>query len=128
MQDFRNLKVWRTAHAMTLDAYDITRGFPKDELFGLTSQIRRACASIGANLAEGCGRKTDADAARLFQVAMDSASEVQYHFLLAHDLELMNHENYIRLNRQVLEVKRMLASLLVKVRASASSETSESKS
>jgi four helix bundle protein len=126
MQDFRNLKVWRTAHSMTLDAYDLTRGFPKEEMFGLTSQIRRACASIGANIAEGCGRKTDADTAKFFQIAMGSASEVQYHVLLAHDLKLMNHENYIRLNRQVLEVKRMLASLLVKVRASASSETPES--
>ena len=126
MQDFRNLKVWRAAHAMTLDAYNVTRGYPKDELFGLTSQTRRACASIGANVAEGCGRKTDLEMAHFLQVAMGSASEVQYHFLFAYDLELMSRENYARLNGQVLEVKRMLATFAETVRSSAANGKSGS--
>jgi four helix bundle protein len=75
-------------------------------------------SQIGANIAEGCGRKTDRDVAHFFQMAMGSASEVQYHFLRAHDLELIDDKNYVRLNGQVQEVKRMLASVLTKVRAS----------
>lgn len=126
MQDFRNLKVWQTAHRMTLTAYGITRTFPKDELFGLISQTRRACASIGANIAEGCGRKTDGDMAYFLQAAMGSASEVQYHFLLAYDLQMMGREDYLRLNGQGIEVKRMLAALAEKVRSSTKRETADS--
>lgn len=122
MQDFRNLKVWRVAHAVTLDSYSLTRGFPKDELFGLTSQIRRAAASIGANIAEGCGRDSEGDMARFLQIAMGSASELKYHFLLAYDLDFMSRENYFRLDRQVIEIKKMLSSLLDKVRKQASEE------
>jgi four helix bundle protein len=78
MKDFQELNVWRKAHTLTLDVYRATRGFPKKELYGLTSQMRRCCASIPANIAEGCGRPGDAELARFCQIALGSASELQY--------------------------------------------------
>ena len=85
MKDFRKQKVWGKAHDLALKVYRVTEAFPKTELFGLTSQIRRAGVSIPANIAEGCGRDTDADFARFLQIAMGSASELEYHLLLAHE-------------------------------------------
>jgi four helix bundle protein len=87
MKDFRNLKVWERAHELTLELYRMTGRFPREELFGLTSQIRRCCASIGANIAEGCGKRGNAEFQRFLQIASGSASELDYHLLLAHDLK-----------------------------------------
>lgn len=78
MQNFRDLKVWGKAHAATLLIYRATDGFPSTERYGLTSQMRRAAASIPANIAEGCGRASDADFARFLQIAFGSASELEY--------------------------------------------------
>ena len=110
MQDFRNLAVWQKAHALTLETYRATESFPRAELFGLTSQLRRSCASISANLAEGCVR-TQPEFARFVQIALGSASETEYHFLLAHDLGFLEPDHHDSLSRQVVEVKRMLTSL-----------------
>ena len=85
MQDFRNRDVWKKAHELTLATYRLTATFPDEERFGLTSQLRRGSASIGANLAEECGRGSDADFGRFVQNAMGSSSEVEYHFLLTKD-------------------------------------------
>ena len=115
MKNFRDLLVWQKSHRLTLGAYRQTACFPTDERFGLTSQIRRSAASIPANIAEGCGRRGNAEFHRFLQVAMGSASEVEYHFLLAHDLKYLNAQNYQALNEKVLEVKRMLSALLVRV-------------
>jgi four helix bundle protein len=119
MQDFRKLNVWHKAHRVTLDVYAATRGFPKDELYGLTSQIRRAAASIPANIAEGCGRDGGDDLARFLQIAAGSASEVEYHLLLAHDLGFLAAPSWQNLSNAVCEVKQMLTSLLQKVRSAA---------
>jgi four helix bundle protein len=108
MRDFRNLKVWEKAHALTLDVYRHTRQFPNDERFGLTSQLRRSCASISANLAEGCARVGDIDFARIVNVAAGSASETDYHMLLARDLGYLEESLYQPLFHQISEVKRML--------------------
>jgi four helix bundle protein len=108
MQDFRNLKVWEKAHLLTLDVYGSTRIFPVDERFGLTSQLRRSCASVPANLAEGCARSTDLDFARYVNNAASSASETDYHLLLARDLSYFTESLYRPLFEQVTEVKRML--------------------
>ncbi|MBZ5629242.1 MAG: four helix bundle protein [Acidobacteriia bacterium] len=116
MQDFRNLKVWHKAHTVTLDVYRRTAVFPKHEMFGLTSQMRRAAASIGANIAKGCGRDGDAELTRFLQIAMGSASELEYHLLLARDLELLNALECNRLNQEVTEVKRMLSALINSIR------------
>ena len=117
MQGFRNLKVWEKAHLLTLDVYRSSRTFPRDELYGLTSQMRRSSASIGANIAEGSCRKGDCEFGRFLHIAMGSASELEYHLLLAHDLELLKPSDYKRLFEEAVEVKRMLASLLQKLRA-----------
>ncbi len=110
-----NLKVWQKSHELTLDVYRSTAKFPRDERYGLTDQMRRSSASVAANIAEGCGR-TDADFGRFLQMATGSASELQYHLLLSHDLHLLHGEDYERLANQAGEVKRMLVALLTKVR------------
>jgi four helix bundle protein len=117
MQNFRNLKVWEKAHNLTLDVYASSRTFPREEIYGLTSQMRRASASIGANIAEGCCRKGDLDMGRFLQIAIGSASELEYHCLLARDLDLLGSTDYERLTSEVVEVKRMLASLMHRLRA-----------
>ncbi len=115
MKSFRDLEVWLKAHHLTVEVYRVTQAFPRDELYGLTGQIRRSCASIPANIAEGCGRTGDAELARFLQIAMGSASELEYHILLARDLSLLTDATYERLTGDVIEVKRMLASLIKKL-------------
>ena len=112
MKDFRELKVWQKAHQLTLAVYAATRGFPREEAYGLRSQLRRSSSSIAANLAEGCGRAGDADFARFCSMAMGSASELEYWLLLARDLNLLADERYPDLVTATTEVKRMLAALL----------------
>jgi four helix bundle protein len=116
MRDFREIKVWKKAHVLTLEIYKATATFPREEIYGLTRQVRRASASIPANIAEGFGRVGNAELARFLQIAMGSACEVEYHVLLAKDLNLLTHKIYDDLNDSIVEVKRMLASLLFKVR------------
>ena len=112
MQDFRNLKVWQSAHEVALKTYKATEGFPKSELYGLTNQIRRAAVSVSANIAEGCGRGSDLDFARFLQIAMGSASELEYELLLSRDLGFLKPEDHENLNQDIHKVKQMLASLL----------------
>ncbi|MDD5329904.1 MAG: four helix bundle protein [Sulfuricella sp.] len=116
VQDFRKLKVWEKAHVLTLAIYRHSGIFPRDELYGLTSQIRRASASIAANIAEGCGRRGNAELARFFQIAYGSASELEYHLLLAYDLDILGAGEYEMLTNDVVEVKKMLAALIQKLR------------
>ncbi len=115
MKDFKELKVWTKAHEMTMGVYQQTRCFPKEELYGLTSQLRRSAASIGANIAEGCGRRSDGEFTRFLQIARGSASELEYHLLLARDLSLLQEDGFHKLDGQVVEVQRMLTSLVQRV-------------
>ena len=117
MRDFRELKVWGKAHEFTLGVYKVTATFPRDELYGLTSQLRRSSSSVAANLAEGCGRSGEAELARFCQIAMGSACEVEYHLVLAHDLKFLNQSDYQRLVGRITEIKRMLTGLIRKLRA-----------
>jgi four helix bundle protein len=126
MQDFQNLKVWKRAHKMTLELYRATRSFPKDELYGLTSQIRQASASIGANLAEGCGRGSDSDFARFAQMAMSSACEVEYHLIMARDLEFITTKESEHFLFEVRGIKRMLTALLETLKAESREPKAES--
>ena len=116
MEDFKDLVVWTKAHQLTLAVYQRTRTFPKEEMYGLTSQVRRASASIGANIAEGCGRRSDAEMKRFLQIARGSASELEYHLLLAKDLQFLAADEFKVLEQKVLEVQRMLASLVQRLR------------
>lgn len=117
MQNFRSLRVWEKSHRLTLDVYSCSKAFPREEVYGLTSQMRRASASIGMNIAEGCCRKGNVEMARFLQMAMGSASELEYQLLLAHDLDYLRNPEYERLAAQAVEVKRMLSSLMQKVKA-----------
>ena len=116
MQDFRKLKVWEKSHNLTLGIYKSTESFPGPEIYGLTSQIRRSCSSIPANIAEGCGRKSDAEFARFLQIAMGSASELEYHLLLARDLKFLKDSDYKKLDKGTIEIKQMLATLIKKLK------------
>ena len=117
MKDFRKLSVWQKAHELTLSIYRTTKTFPREELYGLTSQFRRGAASVGSNIAEGCGRGSDADFARCLQIGLGSASEVEYQMLLARDLGLLEDAPYQRLTKQCTDVKRMLTALIRKLTA-----------
>jgi four helix bundle protein len=117
LRDFKTLQVWGKAHQLTLGIYEVMTTFPKDELYGLTSQMRRAAASIPANIAEGCGRTGDAELARFLQIAMGSASELEYHLLLAHDLGFLTSTIYNELDQNLADIKRMLNAFLQKLRA-----------
>jgi four helix bundle protein len=117
VKDFRELKVWGKAHEMVLAAYRTTASFPKAEIFGLVSQIRRCSASIPANIAEGCGRLGNNELHRFLQIACGSVSELEYHFLLARDLGYIPAAGYAPLHERLLELKRMLVALTRKVGA-----------
>lgn len=117
MKNFRDLKVWQKSHQLALTVYRATLGFPKEEVYGLTSQMRRSSVSIAANIAEGCGRGGDVELKRYLQISMGSASELEYFFLLARDLKLLEDEDHELLTAAVTEIKRMLASLILKIRA-----------
>ena len=116
MQDFKKLTVWQKSHQLTLAVYQATKRFPKEELFGLTSQMRRASASIPSNIAEGCGRSTGADFSRFLQIAMGSASELEYQLILGYDLGFLTEDEHSTLTSQTIEIKRMLTSLIRKAR------------
>ncbi len=111
MQDFRKLKVWQKAHELALAIYRATATFPREELYGLTSQIRRASMSIPTNIAEGCGRSTDSEFARFLQIAMGSTFETEYELLLSLDLGFLAEEEYSQLDSATQEIKRMIIAL-----------------
>jgi four helix bundle protein len=116
MQDFKKIKVWEKAHSLTLSIYNITKEFPKTEMFGLTNQIRRSCISIPANIAEGCCRGSRADFSRFLQISMGSASELEYHLLLSRDLNFISVSIYEQLTNQTEEIKKMLSSFIKKLK------------
>ncbi len=115
MKDFRRLKVWEKVHLLTLDIYKATTRFPREEMYGLTSQMRRCSASMGANIAEGCGKQGNNELHRFLYIASGSASELDYHLLLAKDLCYSSDEDYRRMNQKLDEARRMLTALLQKV-------------
>lgn len=126
MKDFRQLKVWERAHRLALAVYKASAEFPQEELYGLTSQIRRASMSVPTNIAEGCGRGSDADFARFLQLAMGSACETEHQMLLSLDLGLLSKDDYAPLQADVEEVKRMISGLLKTVRTKSRTLMAES--
>lgn len=115
MKDFRRLMVWEKAHALTLAIYHCTASFPREELYGITSQLRRCSSCVAANIAEGCGRTGNGEFHRFLNTAAGSALETEYFLLLSRDLELVSAAGYDKLQADILEVQRMLASLLKRV-------------
>jgi four helix bundle protein len=112
VRNYRDLEVWDKAHRLTLDLYRKSRGFPKEEFYGLTSQLRRSAMSVGANLAEGCGRQTTAELARFVRISMGSASELDYHLLLSYDFGFLQPADYQKFTQELTRIRKMLASLL----------------
>jgi four helix bundle protein len=112
MRNYRDLQVWLKSYELSLELYRLSRSFPREEIYGITSQLRRAAVSIGANLAEGCGRRTNAEMGRFVRIAMGSASELDHHLLLCKDLGFLRDEDYKRTARSLTEVRKMLGGLL----------------
>jgi four helix bundle protein len=112
LSDYKQLKVWEKAHQVTLDVYQVSARFPKEEIYGLTSQMRRATVSIPANIAEGSGRGSNAELIRFLRIATGSAFEMEYHLLLAHDLKFIEANEYQQLDRDISEIKKMLTGLI----------------
>jgi four helix bundle protein len=115
VKDFRTLKVWEKSHQVTLDVYKVTADFPKDERFGLVSQLRRCAISVPSNIAEGCGRRGNGEFHKFLQIATGSANELEYQILLAKDLAYLPTGTFNDLNAKVIEVQKMLAGLIAKV-------------
>jgi four helix bundle protein len=117
VKDFRDLKVWERSHRLVLEVYRQTSSFPAEERSGMTSQMRRCAFSVPANIAEGCGRGSNAEFARFLQIASGSASELDYYLVLSRDLAFLSMPAYEQVANQLAEVRRMLTALLAKVRS-----------
>ncbi|HJX84655.1 MAG TPA: four helix bundle protein [Candidatus Angelobacter sp.] len=124
MRNYRELEVWEKSHKLTLELYRMSRAFPKEELYGLTSQMRRAAVSIGANLAEGCGRRTSPELARFVRIAMGSASELDYHLLLCLDFSFITSEEYEQAAKELTRIRKMLSGLLASIESQLTSKAS----
>ena len=116
MKDFHKLKVWEKAHKLTLSVYLFTHNFPKDELYGLTSQMRRSSASIPTNISEGCGRDSKTETIHFFNIAMGSSSELEYQLILAHDLKYLDDKSCNDLSAALIEVRQMLYAFAQKLK------------
>lgn len=117
MKDYREILVWQRSHALTLEIYRITASFPKEEMFGLTGQMRRAAASVPANIAEGCGRDGDAELKRFMGISLGSACELDYFVQLAGDLGYLAGTDAATLSAEIMEVRRMLGGFIQKLKA-----------
>jgi four helix bundle protein len=115
LKNFRDLQVWEKSHRLTLDVYKATNEFPKEEKFGLVSQMRRCAMSIPSNIAEGCGRRGNGEFHKFLQIATGSASELEYQLLLARDLAYLKEVDYKHFSAKVTEVLKMLSGLILKV-------------
>ena len=115
MVDYKKLQIWERSHAIVLEIYKLSKEFPKEELYGLTSQLRRSSVSISSNIAEGCGRNSDAEFARFLVIAMGSAAEAEYQLLLAKDLGYMDDVIYKKLDDELNQIRKMLNAFIKKV-------------
>ena len=115
MRDYRKYKVWELGHEITLEVYKLTQDFPKQEMYGITSQMRRASSSIPANIAEGCGRESDAEFKRFLVISQGSANELEYFTVLAKDLGYVKESVFLKLNDKVDKARRSLNSLINKL-------------
>jgi four helix bundle protein len=117
MSDYKKLKVWEDAHKFTIDIYNITKNFPNNEQYGLTSQIRRSSSSIPTNIVEGCGQLDNGNLIRFLGIAKGSAFEVEYQLLLAKDLKYINEKDYDELNEKIQKIISMLTNLIKSLRS-----------
>ena len=116
MRDFKKYDIWKLSHAFTLKIYALTKTYPKDEIYGIISQIRRASSSIPTNISEGCGRDSDAEFNRFLTIALGSASEVEYLIIISKDLNYIDENTFILLNEEINTIKRKIYSLKQKLK------------
>ncbi len=108
MSSFKDLIVYKKAFSLSMEIFEVSKGFPKEETYGLTSQIRRSCTSIPTNIAEGCGRNSDTELCRFLVIAMGSASELEYQLLLCYELSYLSTTDYESLSKELVEIKKMI--------------------
>jgi four helix bundle protein len=116
MKDYKKLIVWQKVHQNVLDVYKLTMIFPKEEQYGITSQVRRSIVSAANNIVEGCGKYTEKDFANFLQQALGSCQESEYLLMLSYELGYLKKDQHEIVNSQVGEVKAMLISLIKKIR------------
>ena len=115
MQDYRKLKVWQKSHSLALKVYKVTSGFPREEIYGLVSQIRRSAVSVPSNISEGCGRSGSKELKHFMSIAMGSANEVEYQLLLSKDLGYISEDSYDGLRDEIREIRMMLSSYIKRI-------------
>ncbi len=115
MRDYKKYDIWKQSHQLSLEVYKLTEKFPKEEMFGLTSQIRRSSTSITINIVEGCGRGSDDDFKRILYIALGSAFEVEYILLLSKDLGYISENDFSELSLKAEEVKMKISKLILKL-------------
>ena len=118
MMDFKKLKVWEKSHELVIDLYKMSKTFPKEEMYGITSQLRRSALSITNNIAEGCGRNSKSELNRFITISLGSACEVENLLIVCKDLDYVNESKYIKLNNRLTEIKKMMSSYSVKIEIS----------
>lgn len=111
MRDFKKFEVWQLSHQLTLKIYTTTKNFPREEMFGLTSQIRRSFASIGYNISEGSGRNSDKEFANFINIALGSSNEAENQLILAKDLDYIHENEYQNLSEELILLKKKLVTL-----------------
>lgn len=116
MLNFKDLAIWQRSHKLTIEIYRATQSFPKEEVYGLTSQIRRAVSSIPTNIAEGCGRRTNAELTNFLNIASGSASEVEYEILLAKEIGYITAEQFEAWTKEIDEIRSMIAAYMKKLK------------
>jgi len=116
MKNFKELLIWQRSHQLVLEIYLVTKSFPKEELFGLTSQMRRSSASIPTNIAEGCGRNSDAEMSRFLVIAQGSATELEYQIILSKDLSYLSLETFNKLSLELTEIRKMINTFMQKIK------------
>ena len=115
MRDFNKFSFWEDAHKLAVEIYQITKTFPKSELFGITSQLRRASLSVPTNIAEGCGRESIPELKRFMIIANGSITEVQYLLFFGFEIDLINNIHYEQLYKQALSIKKRLSAYISKL-------------
>jgi four helix bundle protein len=112
MANFKELLVWQKSINFVTEIYELTNDFPKNEMYGLISQIRRASISIPSNIAEGNSRRSVADYLQFLKIAIGSCAEVETQLIIAQNLKFLNEEHYLKLNRDIIEISKMLNGLI----------------
>ena len=116
MHRFKDLQIWQKGRNVTKRIYEVTKTFPKDEQFGITAQMRRASISIISNIAEGCGRKSDAYLKTFLTYTLGSAAELECQCIIANDLEYLSNADFEEINKELIEIQKMTMTFMEKLK------------